>query len=229
MFATLVYEFRVLYLLPYFLAMAGSIFQYSKSKPLGLAIRRIGFIVLVVLVVWSAGISLIARSVIALNEKSTRDPTILYKAANTYIGRGNYKVFLDFKYEFYYVGRSLGWKLYIPYIQFQYDSNGNWIRVNDYKPEDKFLKLLSDMDYAVFSKGSVNNEIADQLAKAGLNYQSTFMVSNEARYAENRLHKSRTGQILLWFLSGQEGYGTYQVYARKSLISASHLPAEKPD
>lgn len=213
-YMTLVYEFRILYLIPYFLAFYGDLFRQLQLKPLKLFIKRLSVAFLYMAVIWAICITILLRSALAFNDNSLHDRTLISQAANSAIGRGNYKVFLAFAYEFYFSGRSLGWELYTPYIQFTYDADGNWIRQNDYQPKDKFIKLMSRMDYAIFPIGKMNKEIAKQLKISGLEYKNTFHVSDELLGKSNDVPSSRMNNIIFWFLRGADSYGPYLLYAR---------------
>lgn len=214
-FASLVYEFRVLYLLPYFILLCSGIFIKAKLISTTQLLKKGGKVALIMLVIWSIGISLIVRTALGLEASSEMDRDRIKQVLCTSIGQGDYKVFLDFTYEFYFVGRSLGWKLYIPYIQFTYDEQGNWLRESDHLPKDKFLELLAMMDYAVFYQGSVNKELEDQLTTSGLYFSSNWEIGNRDTKETVPSTKS-TVNILRWFLHGKQSYGAYVLYARKS-------------
>lgn len=223
-FATLVYEFRLLYLLPYFVGLAGGIFMDVLKKPKFKASQAVIRYALILTVAWSVFVSLLIRSGYALVEDGQQDRAKITYAAKSFIGEGKHKVFLNYTYEFYFAGRSLGWELYTPYIQYSYDSVGNWVRENEYQPRDKFTILLSKMDYAVFPKGSVSEEMSQQLRKSGLLYESAIVVGNSP--SQLKLDSiSRSKSILLWFLFGYKSYGPYVMYSRtnNNMTSAQRL------
>ncbi|ANE49247.1 hypothetical protein [Flavisolibacter tropicus] len=214
MMATLVYEFRVLYLFPYFIAFAGGIYFKFSLNPPSRVFRQISSIALIAVIAWSVIISLVVRSVLAYESKTSMGRSKIQHAAASTIGPGKHKVFMAFTYEFYYAGRSLGWELYTPYINFSYDGLGNWIRNNDYEPKDKFVKLLSGMDYAIFPKSAITQELSTELAKSGLNYCSIILLVGKDHENDNKTIDSRTKNILFWFLKGKEYYGDYFLYSR---------------
>jgi 4-amino-4-deoxy-L-arabinose transferase-like glycosyltransferase len=216
-FMTLVYEFRILYLTPYFLAMSGELFRRLGLSPVKSIFKRVSNGLLILVVVWSIVISIFLRSILAINDGSLHDRSMISNAATSAIGYGNYKVFLAFTYEFYFTGRSLGWQLYTPYIQFTYDSAGNWIRKDDFQPRGNFIKLMSKMDYAIFTKGQVNDAIARQLQLSGLNYKATIHISDGLISKTNSSSPDRTSNIILWFLRGADSYGPYLLYARPKI------------
>lgn len=211
-FATLVYEFRVLYLIPYFIALSSSIFMRSEEYFPNPGLKNFAHAALGILIIWSVGIALV-RTTLGLEAKTELDRERIHQVASSSIGPGNHKVFLGFTYEFYFVGRSLGWQLYTPYIQFTYDSQGNWIRENDYQPKEKFLNLLSGMDYAVFSKGSVNKDLEEQLNSSGLYFSKILRVGDDPAVKE--IPQTHFRNIMLWFLQGKESYGSYVLFARQ--------------
>ena len=209
-FATLVYEYRLVYLLPYFLACSGEAFK-NINAGVNSIIKRLGTISLIIIIIWAAGISLVTRTLLA-KESIQLSRAKIYNAVNTSIGVGNYKVFLAYNYELYFAARSLGWHVYLPYIQYNYDEKGNWIQKDDYKPENKLRELLSKMDYAVFPKGEVSLELSDQLRQSGLIYKSTVEIGSDSK--KHLQFSGRTMAIILWFLRGNESYGPYVLYAR---------------
>jgi len=212
-FATLVYEYRLVYLLPYFLACSGEAFKNMNAR-VNSIIKRVGTISLIIIIIWAAGVSLVTRSILAKGSVQL-DRAKIYSAVNTSIGAGNYKVFLAYNYELYFAARSLGWHVYLPYIQYDYDEKGNWIQRDDYKPENKLRELLSEMDYAVFPKGSLSPELSSQLRQSGLVYKSTMQIDSDSK--KNFQFSGRTMDIILWFLRGSENYGPYVIYARPTV------------
>ncbi len=211
---TLVYEFRLVYLLPYFLALSGDLFQHLQVKLLKPVIKRLSIAFLILTVVWSIGISIFLRNALAIDYRSSHDQSLISEAALSTIGQGNYKVFLAFTYEFYFTGRSLGWQLYTPYIRFTYDAAGNWIRKDDYQPKDNFIKLMSKMDYAIFPDGSMDDDLSSQLQLSGLSYSRTIHMGEESLQKTDATASGRMSNIILWFLRGADTYGPYRLYAR---------------
>ncbi|MCF4102166.1 hypothetical protein L1I30_10845 [Gillisia sp. M10.2A] len=214
-FTSLVYEFRVLYLLPYFVLLSSGLFIKGVESTSKKWINKTTKFGLGLLVVWSIGISLGVRTFLGWEAKTELNRNRLAKLATSSIGAGNYKVFLGFTYELYFVGRSLGWKLYTPTIQFSYDEQGNWIRHNDYEPKDKFLQLLSEMDYAIFPVGSVNSELEKQLKISGLGLCGNISSSIDNQFKGDEVSENRDNkEIFLWFLQGKTSYGSYVLYKR---------------
>jgi hypothetical protein len=210
-FMTLVYEFRILYLIPYFLALTGDFFRHLQMRPIKSIVHRISLVLLISVVIWSISISIFLRSALAYDDRILHSRSLVSDAATSAIGHGNYKVFLAFTYELYFTGRSLGWQVYTPYIQ--HDSEMNWIQEMDFQPKDKFLKLISTMDYAIFPTGRMNDELSKQLQLAGLNYRGIIHVSDN--YTNNKSTVTSEKMIhILWFLRGANSYGPYFLYAR---------------
>lgn len=224
MLATLVYEFRALYLLPYFVALAAGPYARFHRYPPSLLMRRLANIALVGIAAWSIFVSLGMRTYFGLQAKTPLSRVTIEQAARSSIGAGEYKVFLAFTYEFYFAGRSLGWHLYTPYIQFGYDSLGNWTRENDYEPRQQFENLLTRMDFAIFSKGSMTTQLGQQLATAGLRYSSTVMDTPGKENPSSGTAPDRNSEAIFWFLRGKTSYGPFVIYKRPQL-TALDLPA----
>src|SRR5690606_38478446 len=106
-----------------------------------------------------------------------------------------------------------------PYIQFSYDAEGNWIRNDDFKPEDQFVKLLTRMDYAIFPPEKLNEKVTQQLEASGLHYRETVRL-HQNLHATTGEESGRANQVVMWFLRGSKGYGPYVIYARSPAHTA---------
>ena len=218
-FASLVYEFRVLYLLPYFMVLSSGLFLNGKVKTYKKWINKTAGISLGLLLFWAVFVSLGLRTSLGAEVKSEKDRNKILSMATNSIGAGDYNVYLDFTYEFYFAGRSLGWNLYTPYIQYSQDEQGNWIRQNDHQPEKDFLKLLADMDYALFYEYMMTPDLEKQITSSGLVEKQVFDLDTESEpIAKDR---SRNEEILLYFLRGREKYGSFILYSRMNSLNSS--------
>lgn len=216
-FASLVYEFRALYLLPYFSALIGGLFIQNSTAHGKIWEKHFSKLFLGFLVLWSISISLVTRTVMGFESKTELDRNKIYNFASSSVGEGEHKVFLNYTYELYFAGRSLGWKIYTPYIQFSMDQEGNWIRSTSYEEDPAFTELLRQMDFAIFSEGSVNNILQQQLTSAGLHLFFTPNLIEEER-SRPLLENNRNKEIVLFFLRGKDTYGSYVLYGRKKSL-----------
>jgi hypothetical protein len=107
---TIVYQFRCIYLLPYFLCLMAEPFQLNHPTTRQNSHRLLAGLLLIVFL-WGASLSLIVRPVLALNQRTGRSPDILHDAGMVLVGTGDHTVYLDTP-ELYYAGRALGWKMY---------------------------------------------------------------------------------------------------------------------
>jgi hypothetical protein len=111
--STKVYQLRCIYLLPYIICVAGDVFkprahEFKAPRKQG---SRFIVVLLGLTLLWSLILSLIVRPANALQQSQARDPNILDQAGISLLGKGSHKVYLG-EPELYYVGRSLGWKMY---------------------------------------------------------------------------------------------------------------------
>ena len=211
-FASLVYEFRALYLIPYFVLIISGLYHKAATTGQG---RKQFFrkFSIVFLILWSIGISLILRTIMGFENKDELNRNKLSRMAKATIGEGEYKVFLNYTYELYFAGRSLGWKIYTPYIQYANDTNGNWIKNTAYEQDPAFKELLSQMDFAFFTEGSVSEVLEKQLTSAGLHLvNDQGLIKGEISSAIEGI--GRNQEMILWFLRGKETYGSYVLYKR---------------
>ncbi|HAH07206.1 MAG TPA: hypothetical protein DCM05_11910 [Elusimicrobia bacterium] len=145
-----VYPNRILYLLPYLLALCAD-FRPASLHALTSSRQRIGTLLVILTLCWALAASMIFRPAIAHSRRSSRDPSAIYEASLAYIGRGSHKVVL-FPIEFYYAGRRLGWRMY-------------WAR---WFKNDALTAILSSADFAILSDSALSPEIAEALEVAGL-------------------------------------------------------------
>ncbi|QYA25180.1 hypothetical protein G3I01_06525 [Gramella sp. MT6] len=209
-FATLVYELRALYLLPYFMVLSSGLYLNFKN----ILLKRLSNFGLFVLVMWAVAVSLIFKTVMANGSDSASHQERIFEIANSSIGPGEYKVFLGFNYEFYFAGRSLDWQLYSPYVKYEYDAEGNWISENKYAPEDKFVELLSKMDYAIFAENEVDNDLVKQIGNSGLVYSDDLVMKKDNNQFQNATI-NRNKEIILHYLMGDKTNNSFILFSRK--------------
>lgn len=136
------YVHRAIYLLPYLLVGLASAGTDIWTSPTRLRwARSAAGGALLLMIAWSALISVGARNVVAWKGKKERDPMILEKVASEAIGIGAQKVYVD-PWEFYYAGRKLGWRQYRSFF---------WHDLSD----SRFRSLLGEMDAAIFSAANL--------------------------------------------------------------------------
>lgn len=165
--STRVYVFRSIYLLPYMILLICSIYINSNSPKLDYYIFRqrakwLKVSILSILLAWSVILSMFLRPAIGLSQKEARNPNILMdKALELDIGKT--KVFID-SWDFYSVGRSLGWQMYHP-IENRYAMS---------KLSEEDLKLfLSKFDYALLNKKSSSfNLYINTIETRGFKYEN---------------------------------------------------------
>jgi hypothetical protein len=167
-FVTHVYQFRCIYLLPYFFLLLADPFHPSRRLS-NVNIRRILIGALCVLVLWGSGLSLVVRPAIALNQSAGRAPTILCNAGMALVGAGAHNVYLGTP-ELYYAGRALGWKMY------KLPDNS---RVLAPQAGSKFSTLaqranLPAIDYVVSIPNQLDANTEQIIQDFGLNKQKVF-------------------------------------------------------
>jgi hypothetical protein len=124
-----IYVHRVVYLLPYLFGLLGSGWIKASAVP----DRRWPAVVLGLAILWAASVSLVARPALALAAQAGRDPALIEQAAATMPALGSSRIFLG-AWEFYYAGRTHGWKMIRPYGVFT---------------PDQFERMYTEVDYAL--------------------------------------------------------------------------------
>ncbi|NNL04405.1 MAG: hypothetical protein HKO85_03885 [Xanthomonadales bacterium] len=132
---TMIYPMRILYLLPYLVAiLAGAYSQVAQDR--SIRWRHATLVcVTALLLAWCAHISLIKRPVIAISQELSRSPQQIYQLMKDTIGEGEFRVLLV-EWEMYYAARQLGWKPYKLFGRIDRKSAG-------------FSAFLDKMDYVI--------------------------------------------------------------------------------
>ena len=192
---TKVYIHRVQYLLPYLIASVAGIYSLKKI-PHRLTSLHIHNVILTVLLVWSVGLSLGARFILANDNAEERKRELLYRAAQNMIGVGNHGVFSS--WEFYYPGRSLGWKMYVTYDTI--------LSVEGLTP------ILHHIDYVIVNSNEVTEDISLLLEKEGIRDRGIFDVYTTPREKDGK--QSNIQRLRILFSIFRKPYGPYKLYAR---------------
>jgi hypothetical protein len=165
------YVHRSVYLLPYFLvAIAASMTVLLRSNK-GSRLKPIfGAAVLVLLLVWSAGLSLGARTLIAWKERQFRNPDLLRVMLRDKISSQPIKAYLV-PYELFYAARELGWKAFKSY------SPENW--------EDADLRaLLLNMDLVVQRADGASQKLESLMQEQGFTRRKVDAGAGPAKRSE---------------------------------------------
>jgi len=162
MYQTMIYPMRVLYLLPYIVAIFAGAFtslEHLKNAPR----RKIMlYSSLSLLLAWNFAVSLIERPLIAISQKEARSPDQIQTAMADSIGYGPYRVLLV-EWDVYYAARSLGWKYYKLFGQY-------------YSQKDDFQEFLQSMDYVILRDefGWMKETNPEDLKAAGFELLTTI-------------------------------------------------------
>jgi hypothetical protein len=166
------YVHRSVYLLPYFLvAIAASTTVLLRSNK-GSRLKPIfGVAVLVLLLAWSAGLGLGARTLIAWKERQFRNPDLLRVMLRDKISPQPIKAYLV-PYELYYAARELGWKAWRSY------GSEDW--------EDSDLRaLLSNMDVVVQRADGASQNLDTLMQELGFSRHIVAAGPGPAQRREN--------------------------------------------
>jgi len=199
---TNVYVHRLVYFLPYMIALIAGFYQNITTINAQSSYHswRSGQIVLFLLLIWAISVSMIARPLTALSQKNERSPQLLLNAGREWIGGGPQKVYLGCN-EFYYAGRALGWHMF---------------RIIIDQPVQVIKELLSKVDYAIMPSKGISTDISDLLLGAGLHYTATF----------NAYVGSSPSVNLISRFSAQP-YSSYAVYSRQGENSSDNANKTK--
>jgi hypothetical protein len=167
------YVHRSNYLLPYMLlAVAVGANKLVEAPVGGLPKRPVVVAVgLLLMLTWSAGLSLGARTAVALKEQQLRDPDSLELMLRENLPTGSLKAYIV-PYELYYAARSLGWKYY---------KTG---RPEDWSQE-KLQDLLSQMDVVIQRRDDTQGPPEELMNSLGFFPRKVSTGSGPAKKWEN--------------------------------------------
>jgi hypothetical protein len=203
---TLVYIHRVQYLIPYLIASVAGIYPAKSKFDAKKFPSLLKDVRLSLLLIWSVGMSLGVRSVLASEGRADKSRRLVYEAAQSMIGKGNYTVFST--YEFYYAGRSMGWKQYTPYLA-----------VGESPSSEDLQQILPHVDYAIMHLSEMTNEIAKLLDKEGMRERGSFYVySTPGEKADGKT--TNISRLRNLYQIYPRPYGPYKLYVREANLNA---------
>lgn len=204
MIETFVYIQRVQYLLPYLIACTALLYQQDTKNHSIIPGTKFKSAALIIILVWCTSLSVAARTVLAINGSETRNRHIISLAAQTFLNRGNHRVFAP--YEFYYAGSSLRWRMFSPYVP-----------INDTFTVGTLQKLIPHIDYIIVKSGTeLSNEYLQVLHNNNIYLESTF---NPYIVADPPFDGKTNNIVRLRNLYSlfRQPYGPYRFYKRKDL------------
>ena len=135
MFQTMIYPMRILYLLPYFVAMFAGASTTIHGDPGRPRRKVLYYCALGLLLSFSFMTSLIHRPLIANHQREARSPDQIRPALEQVVGPGGHRVLLE-EWDMYPAARSLGWRIFKVFGRY---------------PEDRAeaQAFLGSMDYVI--------------------------------------------------------------------------------
>ncbi|WP_089321187.1 hypothetical protein [Pontibacter ummariensis] len=205
MMSTVVYISRVQYLLPYLVLSAATLFSF---KTVGHKASLINTSALVLVLFWSVGLTIIARTIVALHKSEERNRELISRTARSMIGPGNHSVALFNSFEFYYAGRSLGWKMYAPYKPAFADISLEMMQ-----------RSLSHADYAIIPQEHLTKEFEDLLKDEGMYLAGAYLFYKEPYekdYVKDHSKTTNIDRVHIVYRILRQPYGPYRLYAREN-------------
>jgi hypothetical protein len=213
MIATVVYVHRVLYLLPYFTVAVSFLFTAKKSttdtSKTFLSLSRQTY-VLSLLLIWAVSLSIATRTLLLLDRMNDNESEKLYTAAESMVGLGSQGVLTPF--EFYPVGRAMGWKMYVPYTHI----GAERLSFEELEP------LIPLVNYAIIGKPYVTEDLAQQLTAGGLHPVGNFYLYDRSLPPDDGQNTNIKRLRNLYHIFPQP-YGPYQLFAREGNKQSSFL------
>lgn len=187
---TMLYPARLLYFLPYLLAIIGGAASVSwQVKKAGLG-KSVLTRALVLLLVWNTTLVLIIRPIILWYQQPVSGPKEIINALEHTVGAGDYRVLLA-EPESYFAGRALGWQML---------NAMNPVSVEVYE------QFLMTMDFVIVAESPLYQTLLDRLQR------SDFELIDRVTF-----EKSQARTIDFEFLKvaiPQKGYKTILIYRK---------------
>jgi hypothetical protein len=186
---TRVYDYRLVYLIPYAAVLIGISLQTGFSGNMK-RYRTALLVSLLSILGVSSVVSLVIRPAIAFSRRDSRNPDTLFRLGQQALGAGPYRVYVD-PWEFYFVGRELGWRMFRQY---------------GHEPDDTRLPpVLLDVDFCVFRRERITPRLTAIFAQSGLQLLHPIrLLSAGGNQTEDSFVDSLGGQ----------GYGDYVLVGR---------------
>lgn len=204
--STVVYVNRVLYLLPYYTAAVGAYSQLpfpfgtKKYKEIFRVMYRTA---IAITVAWAVVMSLVARQLLIVFDDAGDDRSLLYQTAESVIGEGAHSVLLMSPFEFYHAGRSMGWKMYRPYLS-----------IGEKFSDEELVKCLPLVDNVIVEQKLITNEVVHILEQEGMVTKGIIDIYT-SRVSEDEYGITIYGMKLRsLFHIYRQPYGPYIVYTR---------------
>lgn len=196
---TLVYINRVLYLIPYLIACISYLYRQANNH-FSIKLLNVGSIV--ILLFWSVGLSLGARTFLAFDAQANRNRNLVNQAALTLVGPGNHRVYVP--YDMYYAGRKLGWQMYRAYL-----AHNNPLTFNVLK------KILPHVDYVIMIQYQVTEEVEQGLLSEGWYDEGVLDVYSEPAELFNGVTTNEV-RVRNLFSIFSKPYGPYRLFVREN-------------
>lgn len=208
MLFTVVYSHRILYLLPYFTAGAALLFHRNNNGNIERILLKARSFSLISLLLWSVGLSVVLRTIAAFEGKKEREREQIDRIANSMIGVGGHKVY-SYPYEFYYTGRSFGWKMFKPYLAVGDDPLQN----------PKVLKqTLAQVDYAILPKHRISSALELQLRDSGMELKGTYQLYAPSMTEQQNNRVTLLDRVRHFYFIPRMPYGPYVLYKKQNQV-----------
>jgi hypothetical protein len=162
MHQTMVYKMRILYLLPYFVAIFAGACATLPVKDIGSYRKLALYSAISLLLFWGVSVSLVKRPVLAIYQKEARSPEQIQMVLSELVGAGPHRVLMS-QWSVYFAARALEWNYYKVFGRY-------------YKWSDDFRDFLESLDYVILSEKYfwANETTPEQLKLANFELVSTI-------------------------------------------------------
>jgi hypothetical protein len=163
-YQTMVYPARVIYLLPYGLAMVAGACQVLATSEAGWLSRRTMNYLLALLLAWNATMVLVLRPLSAWSQRAADPQAVLLENLRAAIGPGAHRVLLE-DWSSYYAARQLGWRSY---------------RAGSPVTAERYAEFIATMEYVVVLQRPLYDTTRRLTRAAGFEHQATLTVRSAA-------------------------------------------------
>ena len=182
--ATGAYVHRDIYLLPYLL-LAIACFGSLKWRGTNLVPAKLAVVgAFCIMLIWSGGLSLGARTIVAERQREARDPDALLRLMREAVGEGPRSVYLN-SYELYYAGRDLGWRYFKAWPHEEWD-------------DPNLIALVGKMDVLIHRPDQARSPSAALMSSLGFSRKEVSTGAQKPTRSSSRLQANTFTEYVVY-------------------------------
>ena len=136
------------------------------------------------MLIWSGGLSLGARTIVAERQREARDPDALLRLMREAVGEGPRSVYLN-SYELYYAGRDLGWRYFKAWPHEEWD-------------DPNLIALVGKMDVLIHRPDQARSPSAALMSSLGFSRKEVSTGAQKPTRSSSRLQANTFTEYVVY-------------------------------